>query len=103
VSKQAYKLGGKLEGFQWFCPKCLVDWGSMKPTVLDLENELKVLQAEASKVPLLEQALNEIQATVKELASTIDFLTSDHTSTTPAPPKSIPTDLTTYDTAKRLY
>lgn len=89
VSKQAYKLGGKLEGFQWFCPKCLVDWGSMKPTVLDLENELKVLQAEASKVPLLEQALNEIQATVKELASTIDFLTSDHTSTTPAPPKSI--------------
>jgi len=75
----------------------------MKPTVLDLENELKVLQAEASKVPLLEQALNEIQATVKELASTIDFLTSDHTSTTPAPPKSIPTDLTTYDTAKRLY
>ena len=69
VTKQAYKLGGKLQGFQWFCPKCLLDWRSMKPyMVQDLASEVKVLQVEASKVPLLEQAISQLQSTVKELS-----------------------------------
>ena len=48
VTKQAYKLAGKLEGFQWLCPSCLDDWRSLRPLVLNLEGEIKALQVEAS-------------------------------------------------------
>lgn len=51
VTKQAYKLAGKLEGFQWFCPKCLDNWKSVKPTVSELASELTALRIEVSKVP----------------------------------------------------
>ena len=77
VTKAAYKLAGKLEGFQWLCPSCLDDWRSTKPLVLDLASEIKILQLEASKVPVLENTLRELQSTVEKLSQVIDFMSSD--------------------------
>lgn len=51
VTKAAYKLAGRLEGFQWLCSRCLDDWRSTKLLVLDLASEVEVLLAEASKSP----------------------------------------------------
>ena len=80
VTKAAYKLAGKLEGFQWLCPRCLDDWRSTKPLVLDLASEIKMLQIEASKVPALENTLRELQSTVEKLSGVIDFMTSESSS-----------------------
>lgn len=85
VTKAAYKLAGKLEGFQWLCPNCLDDWRSTKPLVLDLASEIKMLQLEASKVPALENTLRELQSTVEKLSGVIDFMTSE------SPSASLPT------------
>lgn len=76
VTKQAYKLGGKLQGFQWFCPNCLVDWRDMRVLVKDIASQFQRLQEEASKVPRLEDELAQLQSTVKEMAGVVDLLTS---------------------------
>ena len=86
VTKAAYKLAGRLKGFQWLCPKCLDERRSTKHQVLGLASELKVVQAEASKVPLLERTLKALQATVEKLSGVIDFITSDSSpASLPAP------------------
>ena len=92
ISKAAYKLAGRLKGFQWLCPKCLDEWRSTKLQVLDLASELKVLQVEASKVPLLEHTLKELQGTVEKLSGVIDFITSD-SSPGSLPASSLPVSL----------
>ena len=104
VSLQAYKLGGKLQGFQWFCPKCLANWGLMKPSMLKLESELEVLKTEALKVPVLEQTIVELQLTVKKLSSTLDFLTASDglAGTTQSSPPHIPTSPNRFELLKTL-
>lgn len=61
ITKAAYKLAGRLKGFQWLCPNAWKSaWRSTKHQVLDLASELKSLQVKASKVPL-----KELQGTVE--------------------------------------
>ena len=104
VSLQAYKLGGKLEGFQWFCPKCLANWGLMQPSMLKLESELEGLKTEALKVPALEQTIVELQLTIKKLSSTLDFLTASDglAGTTQSSPPHIPTSPNRFELLKTL-
>ena len=66
---KAYKLAGRLKGFQWLCPNAWKSaWRSTKHQVLDLASELKSLHSssrihrsrDGAKQPQKNAALSEI-------------------------------------------